>query len=221
MSKTETTPTPPLGHKALTPLYDAAIALLTRERKWRSAFVDAIAPKAGDKIIDISSGTGSLALALHQVSPQTHYYGVDPDTEAVQRAKVKAKRAGSLAKFKIGYFSADAIPFEGPPDKIISSLVLHQVPLAEKRRIIEGIFKALKPDGSVQIADYGLQTGMQRKLFRMTVQALDGVEDTQPNADGILPGLLQEAGFSDVAEAARIATLTGTISIYTASRKPL
>lgn len=206
--------TPPLGHKALTPLYDTAIALLTRERKWRGAFIDDIAPIPGEKIIDIGSGTGSLALAIHRVSPQTAYVGIDPDEDAVKRARKKAARAGSAAKFEVGYFSADALPHGEPPDKIISSLVLHQVPLAEKRRIIEEIFKTLKPGGSVHIADYGLQRGMQRRLFRMSVQALDGVEDTQPNADGVLPVLLQQAGFSGVSEVVRIATLTGTISIY-------
>ena len=210
--------TPPLGHKALTPLYDAAIALLTRERKWRSAFIAAIAPRAGDMIIDIGSGTGSLALALHEISPRAHYNGIDPDIEAVERATAKAERAGSSAKFEVGYFSADAIPFEGSPDKIISSLVLHQVPMAEKRRILNEAFDALKPGGSVRIADYGLQEGIQRALFRLTVQALDGKEDTQPNADGLLPVLLEGAAFLEVAEVTRIATPTGTISIYCAKK---
>lgn len=213
----ETTPrehTPPLGHALLTPLYDSAIALLTRERKWRCAFVQDIAPQGDEKIIDIGNGTGSLAVAIHDVSPQTAYVGIDPDDDAVKRARAKTAQAGSTAKFEVGHFSADKMQLEEPPDKIISSLVLHQVPLVEKRRIIGEIFKALKPGGSVHIADYGLQTGMQRRLFRMMVQALDGVEDTQPNADGILPILLQETGLYDVSEVARVPTLTGTISLY-------
>ncbi|GJL94921.1 MAG: hypothetical protein DHS20C05_13260 [Hyphococcus sp.] len=212
------THTPPLGHKALTPLYDLAIAALTRESVWRRAFVLAIAPKAGEKVVDIGSGTGSLAIAVHNASPKTTYIGVDPDEDAVERARAKVKRPGAAAKFEIGYFSSDADYLKPAPDKIISSLVLHQVPLAEKQRIVEAIYKSLKPGGSVHIADYGLQKGLLRFLFRITVQALDGVKDTQPSADGIILELLDEAGFSNVEEAMRIPTVTGTISLYRACK---
>lgn len=142
----------------------------------------------------------------------------NPDIEAVERARTKAKRSGVSAKFEVGYFSADALPFEGSPDKIISSLALYQALLAKKRRIIGETFAAPKSGGSVHIADYGMQKGFQRVLFRLTVQALDGEADTQPNTDGILSVLLQEAGFAGVSEVVRLATLTGTVSIYNATK---
>ena len=78
--------TPPLGHRALTPLYDFAIASLTREKAWRKALVAAISPQPDDRILDIGSGTGSLALAIHQTCPGARYVGIDPDEEAVKRA---------------------------------------------------------------------------------------------------------------------------------------
>jgi hypothetical protein len=46
------------------------------------------------------------------------------------------------------------------------------------------------------------------------VQNLDGFENTQPNADGILPVLMREAGFARVEELHCIGTPTGSISIY-------
>ncbi len=55
-----------------------------------------------------------------------------------------------------------------------------------------------------------------RLLFRLTVQTIDGIEDTQPNADGALPELLKLAGFADVLEIEVIPTLTGSISLYRA-----
>jgi hypothetical protein len=68
------------------------------------------------------------------------------------------------------------------------------------------------------IADYGRQWGLMRLLFRLTIQRLDGVADTQPNADGVLPELVRATGFDNVREAARIHTVTGTIALIAADR---
>ncbi len=207
--------TPPLGFKILTPLYDAAIALLTREGRWRSAFVETIDPQADDVIVDVGSGTGSLAVAVLRRQPQCNYLGIDPDREAIQRARRKLARKGLTADFAQGYLEHELFAERPRPVKIVSSLVLHQVPLTEKSRILNTIYDALGPAGVCHIADYGHQrTWLSKFLFRITVQLIDGTTDTQPNADGILPDLLKEAGFEDVEETRRIATPTGVISFY-------
>ena len=193
---------------------------MTREKTWRAALVKVMAPSPGDRILDIGSGTGSLSVALSTACPRIRYVGVDPDADAVRRARQKIVGLEGNIRFHEGYFSAEEEYFSEPPNKIVSSLVLHQVPLAEKRRIITQAAKALAPGGSLFIADYGLQKGFQRMLFRGTVQALDGVEDTQPNAEGIIPKLLENAGFLSVEEIETFATTTGTISIYFACPRP-
>ena len=45
-----------------------------------------------------------------------------------------------------------------------------------------------------------------------------GFEDTQPNADGILPALMKDAGFASIEETAVIPTVTEFISLYRAVR---
>ena len=104
-------------------------------------------------------------------------------------------------------------------DKIVSSLVFHQVPVSEKVRLFAAMREWLKPAGSIFIADYGEQRSIPMKVaFRLTVQLLDGVADTQPNADGILPGLMREAGFKDVTLLGRIGTPSGSIDLLTARK---
>ncbi|MEQ8748504.1 MAG: methyltransferase domain-containing protein [Amphiplicatus sp.] len=210
--------TPPLGHHALTPLYDFAIASLTREKTWRKALVAAISPQPDDRILDIGSGTGSLALIIHQRCPKARYVGIDPDEDAVKRAINKTAKLNGDIQFRFGYFSAEEDYFADPPTIIVSSLVLHQVPLAEKQRILSEAKRALSPDGALLIADYGLQSGLMRFLFRITVQALDGVQNTQENADGAIPKLLGDAGFCPVEEIEQFNSVTGTIAIYRAGK---
>jgi hypothetical protein len=122
---------------------------------------------------------------------------------------------------KLGYARDAASLLEGRGiNKIVSSLVFHQVPMAEKRAGLAAMRAALVANGELHVADYGLQrTALMRQLFRI-VQRADGYENTEPNARGVLPGLMRDAGFRDVEETAVIPTPTGSISLYRAERGP-
>jgi ubiquinone/menaquinone biosynthesis C-methylase UbiE len=210
--------TPALGHAWLSGLYDPAIALLTRERVWRKRLLDQVAPTPGETIIDLGCGTGSFALAMARRAPGAQIAGLDPDADILARAAAKAAEAGQTVRLVQG-FARDVATLlgEGGADKLVSSLVFHQLPMAEKRLGLAASLRALKPGGTLHIADYGRQRGVMRTLFRL-VQALDGYENTQPNADGILPTLIAEAGFIDVRELEVVPTLTGAIAFYRAVR---
>jgi ubiquinone/menaquinone biosynthesis C-methylase UbiE len=206
--------TPPLG-KGDTKDYDRAIRVWTRELRWRGAMVDLLAARSGETIADVGCGTGSFAILLKTLHPEVTVVAIDPDEQALGIARDKASREGVEIDWRQGF--ADALPPQGA-DAVTSSLVFHQVPLAGKRSGMAAMYRALKPGGRLVLADYGRQAGLMRLLFRLTVQRLDGVADTQPNADGVLPGLIAGAGFAEVTERERIHTITGTIAILTAHK---
>ena len=209
--------TPALGLRALTPVYDVAIAFLTRENVWRSALIEAIALQRGERLLDVGCGTGSLAVRLATVEPGAQVHGIDPDPDVLQRARSKAATAAARIDFYEGFLTGEFLGGKKSFDVVTSSLVFHQVPLAGKRDLLSMMRRALRPAGRLVIADYSLQrTPLMRRLFRATVQSLDGVDDTQPNADGVLPELINEAGFAGVREVRVIPTATGSISILTA-----
>lgn len=211
--------TPALGHAALSGLYDPAIAILTRERLWRSRLLEQVAPSPGETIIDLGCGTGSFAIAMANRAPAARITGLDPDGDILRRAAAKAAAAGQTVRFVQG-FSRDAAALfgDGAADKVVSSLVFHQLPMAEKRAGLAASLRALRPGGTLHVADYGRQRGVARLLFRL-VQSLDGYENTQPNADGVLPTLMAEAGFTQVRVLDVIPTATGSISLYRAVRR--
>jgi len=208
---------PALGQSWLTPLYDSAIALTTREGRWRKLLLEAVDPQAGDTILDIGCGTASFAIQLKRACPQTRIIGLDPDSEVLVIARRKAGKAGADIEFveAMGDAPPEAVSQAGVT-KITSSLVLHQVPLDGKRAIIGKAYDLLPPGGRLHIADFGEQrTKLMRFLFG-AVQRLDGVEFTQPNADGVLPDIMRDCGFSPVEETHVITTLVGSVSLYRA-----
>ncbi len=210
---------PALGQHWLTPLYDAAIALTTREAKWRKKLLQLVDPGPNDAILDIGCGTGTLLTALRSAEPKATLIGLDPDPEILAIARNKAMQVGGKIEFMEGFGDEVAKKLSGQSvNKITTSLVLHQVPLDGKRSILSAAHECLPPGGRLFIADFGEQRTALMRFFFKSVQRLDGYEYTQPNADGCLPTLMKDVGFTDVLELMVVPTIVGSISLYTAHK---
>lgn len=201
-------------------VYDPVIAAFTREARWREGLLRQLRPCETDVIADVGCGTASFLSLLGRRARPAALIGVDPDEVILERARRKLAASGVRADLRRGYLrDAETVLSGTGTTKIVSSLVFHQVPLAEKRAGLAAIFAALPPGGELHVADYGLQrTPLMRWLFG-AVQRIDGYEDTQPNADGVLPLLMTDVGFSDVEETDVVPTVTGSISLYRAVRR--
>ena len=209
---------PALGKPELTGLYDRAVALLTNERRWRAALLGLVAPAAGDTILDGGCGTGSFAILMKRQCPGARVIGVDPDPAVLKIARTKAESAGVAIEWAEAMGDELAQLAPGPIDKAVSSLVLHQCPLSMKRAIVAAIHDVLRPGGALFVADYGEQRSRTMRFLFRQIQRLDGYENTQPNADGVLPKLFSQAGFDGVGERQVIPTPTGSISLYSGSK---
>ncbi|GIG23580.1 hypothetical protein Cch01nite_43040 [Cellulomonas chitinilytica] len=210
--------TPALGRLAPTRFYDSVVAL-TRERLWRTLTAAYVAPRPDEVIVDVGCGTGSLAVLLARVEPRAHVVGLDPDPEVLEVARRKAGAADAAVDWRLG-MGDSLTDLYGPSslDTVVSSLVLHQCAMPVKRAVLASASAALRPGGRVVIADYGLQRTSRMRLAFRTVQLADGTEDTRPNADGVLPDLMSDAGLQGVREVEVVPTVTGSISIYVARR---
>jgi ubiquinone/menaquinone biosynthesis C-methylase UbiE len=158
-----------------------------------------------------------LALLLARVEPSAHVIGVDPDSDVL--AKARRKTGADAVEWHVGMGDAlaDVVP-AGSAGAVVSSLVLHQCPLPIKRAILASMFTVLRSGGRLVIADYGWQRSTLMRLAFRIVQLADGKEDTEPNARGVLPELMSQAGFRDVREAEVVSTVFGSISIYVARK---
>ena len=210
---------PALGWHALSPFYDGIIRLATREATWRKALVDQIAPRDGEAILDVGCGTGSLAILLKQAAPAARIVGLDPDPAILARAAAKAEAAGVEIEWRQGY-ARDVGRMAGAFDKAVSSMVFHQVPLAEKEAGIAAMIAAVRLGGEVHIADFATQRSrLMRALFGI-VGRVDGLENTKPNAEGALERILRAIDAAAAIPTRVFRTPLGEISLFRLDRKP-
>ena len=85
---------PALGISSLTGRYDRVVAVMSRERHWRSALLNLMAPSDEDSIVDFGAGTGTLCIGLKRRAPDCRLVGVDPDPKVLVIARAKAEASG-------------------------------------------------------------------------------------------------------------------------------
>ncbi len=166
-------------------------------------FVEFAAPEPAGRVLDVGSGTGSLAFTILERHPRSRVVGIDPSGEYVAYAKSR-NSFGDRAGFETG--DAQAMRFPAHEfDSALSLLVWNFIPdpkkaLIETRRVV-------KPGGTIAAAvwDYGDRMRMLR-VFWDAVVAIDPAaakrdEKNMPLCrSGELSKLWQECGLQAVRE---------------------
>jgi len=206
---------PALGYHILTPLYDAVVKVTTRERRFKQALIRQACFLPGQRVLDLASGTGTLAIWIKQSEPRLDVTGVDIDPAILARAARKAK----TANLRIDFSRAHSYDLPYPAawfDRVVSSLFFHHLSWQDKLRTAQELYRVLKPGGELHIADWGQPANaLMRGLF-LLIQCLDGFETTRDNVAGRLIVLFEQAGFTGVVERGRFNTIFGTMALYRA-----
>lgn len=206
---------PALGFYWLTPYYDAVVGATTRERSFKQALIEQARFEPGQRVLDLASGTGTLAIWIKQHQPQTDVIGVDGDQAILSLASHKAQKANVSVQFDRALSYSLPYP-EAHFDRVVSSLFFHHLSWENKERTTQELYRVLKPGAELHVADWGRATNaLMRGLF-LFIQLLDGFKNTQDNVSGKLITLFEQAGFVEVTQRQTFSTVYGTMALYSA-----
>lgn len=190
------------GHKPRQFDFLTRVFTLGRERKLRQWTLDLANLQAGNVVLDVGSGTGTLLLAAaERVGPSGGLHGIEPSTEMAAHARHKAE--AHRVPIEVVQGSADLLPYPAASfDSVFCTLVFHHLPRSMQEGAIREMRRVLRPGGRVVIVDWQRPKSFARAitspLFFVYLLHSLGPSGSPLDVLGI-EALMRELGFEDIA----------------------
>lgn len=156
------------------------------------------------RVLDVGTGTGAMALAVKKYMPCAEVHGIDPSERMLDVARTNGVRAGVVVHFSHGW--GQDLPFPDDEfDAITFASVLHHIPAAQRGAVLSEARRVLRPGAWALIVE----------LLPARLARLLPAHRHQMDLEGCRR-LLRATGFTDV-EAGR---LTPTLLGYVTGRCP-
>lgn len=217
MVKSDAKYIPALGFASLTFLYDPLVRLTTREKTFKNALVEQVEIKPGQKILDVGCGTATLTIGLKRTYLEAVVHGLDGDPKILSIAGRKIEREKIEVLLEQG-FSYDLPYNDGSFDAVVSSLFFHDLTPENKKRTLREIWRVLKPNGQLHVADWGIPQNRIMATVSKFIEWLDGATVTD-SFQGLLAKYAVETGFDEVRETGYFNTMFGTIRLFGAVKE--
>jgi demethylmenaquinone methyltransferase/2-methoxy-6-polyprenyl-1,4-benzoquinol methylase len=148
--------------------YDLLSAALSfgQDPRWRRALVSAVAPAAGERVLDVATGTGMVAAALIARS-DCSVVGVDQSAEMLAAARARfggggasggpagVARAERGARVELIEGQAEALPFKDASfDALTFTYLLRYVD--DPRATVTELARVVRPGGRVASLEFGV-----------------------------------------------------------------
>lgn len=213
IAQSERTFIPAAGRHWRLPFYDPFTKLIGVDRL-RSELLEQAQLRPRHRVLDVGCGTGTLAVILKRFQPDAEIVGLDPDVNALARAKRKAQRAGFSIQFDQGF--SGELPYEDATfDRVFSSFMFHHLPRDEKRDMLNEVRRVLKPGGRLELLDFaGPEFASGGRIARI----LHSQRMMQDNAATRVLEFCRQAGLTDARPVRHRPFLLGHVAYYQATR---
>lgn len=162
-----------LIYKVISGFYDLLDVIYFRkdESSPRKVVYELIGPN--DKVLDLCTGTATNAINIAKRNAGVKVVGVDLSKDMLTIAKSKVEKA-NLSNVRIYRMDATKLKFKNEYfDKILLSLVLHEMDEELAAGIISEAFRVLKPDGEIIITEWERSNELLKKIAFSPIEVLE------------------------------------------------
>lgn len=122
------------------------------DRRWRRRTVAALKLRPGDRVLDLATGTGDLALDLLRRHPRTTCVGLDPSPGMLEIGRDKAARRGMADRLHFDVGVAETLPYpEASFDAICMAFGIRNC--SDRAAALREMARVLRPGGRVAILE--------------------------------------------------------------------
>ncbi|MEE8259932.1 MAG: bifunctional demethylmenaquinone methyltransferase/2-methoxy-6-polyprenyl-1,4-benzoquinol methylase UbiE [Nitrospinaceae bacterium] len=203
----------------IAPRYDLLNRLLSggQDRYWRKQAVARLSPQAGERFLDIATGTADVALEIIRKVPQgaAQVVGMDFSEKMLELAQQKINFQDKANSIQLESGSAENLPFEDNSfDGTTTAFGVRN--FSDMDRSLREMYRVLKPGGRSVILEFSLpKSSLLKALYRFYFEILlpkvGRLISRHPSAYTYLPktvaafpvrkefaSLMQQAGFMNV-----------------------
>ncbi len=134
--------------------YDQLSAALSfwQDPRWRRALVDAVEPVAGERVLDVATGTGMVAAELRKRA-DCRVVGVDQSPEMLGSARARFAGEGNSVELVQG--QAEELPFaDASFDAVTFTYLLRYVD--DPKATVSELARVVRPGGRVASLEFGV-----------------------------------------------------------------
>jgi demethylmenaquinone methyltransferase/2-methoxy-6-polyprenyl-1,4-benzoquinol methylase len=183
---------------SIAPQYDRLNNLLSfnMHRYWRKQFIKKVIQKHPDRVLDIATGTGDIAISLALKLKNANIVGIDISKEMLKVAQEKINAQGLQNNIKLVCGDAESLPFDRHSFDTVTIVFgvrnFQNIPLA-----LEGIHNTLKSGGELFIMEFSKPRnplfGVLYKLYFLNIlPAIGGIIAKENRAYKYLPESVYE-----------------------------
>ncbi|MEE1154197.1 MAG: class I SAM-dependent methyltransferase [Acutalibacteraceae bacterium] len=160
-------------YKFIASVYDLLDVIYFRnyDRSPRKAVIEAISEN--DKILDLCTGTATNAMDISKAITSSKIVGVDLSENMLKVAREKLKKA-NIKNITLYQMDATKLSFKSESfDKILLSLILHEMDEELRSKILSEAKRALKKDGRIIITEWERSSKLSQRLLFMPIHLLE------------------------------------------------